>query len=73
VFAIVLTIGAVQVAGSTASSLFGYMVVWSLCGGGALVAALLLFAVPKLAFADETNADETDADPDTVAAVTAAQ
>jgi hypothetical protein len=52
VFAIVLVIGAVQVAGSTASSLFGYMLVWTICGGGALVAALLLFVVPKLAFAD---------------------
>ncbi|WP_372508506.1 MFS transporter [Salinibacterium sedimenticola] len=66
VFAIVLTIGAVQVAGSTASSLFGYMVVWSMCGLGALVAALLLFAVPRQAFSDAEPDDEEQ-----VAAVTA--
>ncbi|HEY9499435.1 MAG TPA: MFS transporter [Terrimesophilobacter sp.] len=52
VFAIVLTIGAVQLAGSTAGSLFGYYLVWTICGVGALVAAILLFFVPKLAFAD---------------------
>jgi MFS family permease len=61
VFAIVLVIGAVQVAGSTASSLFGYMMVWTICGVGALIAALLLFVVPKLAFAD--IADELDEVP----------
>ncbi|MHA6695683.1 MFS transporter [Homoserinimonas sp. A520] len=61
VFAIVLVIGAVQVAGSTASSLFGYMLVWIICGSGALVAALLLFVVPKLAFADV--ADELEDEP----------
>ena len=61
VFAIVLTIGVVQVAGSTASSLFGYMVVWSICGVGALLAAGLLFLVPKLAFADVADdADEPE-------------
>ena len=59
IFAIVLTIGVVQVAGSTASSLFGYMVVWSICGVGALLAAGLLFLVPKLAFAD-VNDDELE-------------
>ena len=45
-------IGAVQVAGATAGSLFGYYLVWGICGGGALVAGILLFFVPKLAFAD---------------------
>ncbi len=56
IFAIVLTIGAVTVAGSTASSLFGYLTVFAICGIGALVAALLLFLVPKLAFADVDEA-----------------
>jgi hypothetical protein len=42
----------VQLAGSTAGSLFGYYLVWTICGGGALLAAILLFFVPKLAFAD---------------------
>jgi MFS family permease len=66
VFAIVLVIGAVQVAGSTASSLFGYMIVWTICGTGALVSALLLFVVPKLAFADMA---EPASDAETVGAV----
>ncbi|MEO7146315.1 MAG: MFS transporter [Terrimesophilobacter sp.] len=63
VFAIVLTIGAVQVAGSTAGSLFGYYLVWAICGGGALVAALLLFFVPKLAFADVVEPELNESIP----------
>ncbi|MGV8884166.1 MAG: MFS transporter [Microbacteriaceae bacterium] len=58
IFAIVLTVGAVQVVGSTASSLFGYMMVWSICGVGALMAAGLLFLVPKMAFADAVDESE---------------
>jgi MFS family permease len=49
VFAIVLVSTAVT---QTASSLFGYLTVFTICGVGALVAAVLLFLVPKLAFAD---------------------
>lgn len=56
-FAIVLTIGAVQAAGSTAGSLFGYYLVWAICGLGALIAALLLFFVPKTAFSDIAEDD----------------
>lgn len=52
VFAIVLAAGTVAVAGHTASSFLGYMTVFAICGVGALVAAVLLFLVPKLAFAD---------------------
>lgn len=59
VFAIVLMIGAVQIAGSTAGSLFGYYLVWTICGVGALIAAVLLFFVPKLAFADIVEPDNT--------------
>lgn len=59
VFAIVLTIGAVHAAGSTAGSLFGYYMVWTICGVGALIAAVLLFFVPKLAFADIVVTEET--------------
>ncbi|MBX3090311.1 MAG: MFS transporter [Cryobacterium sp.] len=59
VFAIVLAIGAVHLAGSTAGSLFGYYLVWIICGCGALVAAVLLFFVPKLAFADSTAEEES--------------
>ncbi len=56
VFAIVLTIGAVHVVGSNAGSLFGYYMVWIICGVGALIAAVLLFLVPKTAFSDTTEA-----------------
>lgn len=58
VFAIVLTIGVVNVAGSTAGSLFGYYMVWTICGVGALIAAVLLFFVPKLAFSDIVEVEE---------------
>jgi hypothetical protein len=40
------------------------MQVWSICGVGALVAAVLLFFVPRLAFADaavgDTESRKTD-------------
>ena len=52
IFGIVLAMGALTEATSTASSLSGYLTVWIICGLGALVAAVLLFFVPKLAFAD---------------------
>ena len=52
IFGIVLAMGVLTVATSTASSLSGYLTVWIICGLGALVAAVLLFFVPKLAFAD---------------------
>jgi len=54
VFGIVLAGGVITAVSSTASSLAGYMTVWVICGAGALVAAVLLFFVPKLAFADAT-------------------
>ena len=41
---------------ATASSLGGYLTVWSICAAGALVAGVLLFFVPKLAFADPVPA-----------------
>lgn len=62
IFAIVLTIGVVSVAGSTASSLFGYLTVFAICGLGAVVAAILLFFVPKLAFADVDEALQNESD-----------
>lgn len=52
IFAIVLAAGAVGAVTATASSLLGYLTVFAICGIGALVAAVLLFLVPKLAFAD---------------------
>lgn len=56
VFAIVLAAGTIAVVGATASSLLGYLTVFAICGIGALVAAVLLFLVPKLAFADVDEA-----------------
>jgi MFS family permease len=53
VFAVVLFHGASTAVTATASSLSGYLIVWSICAGGALVAAVLLFFVPKPAFADD--------------------
>jgi MFS family permease len=55
VFGVVLVGGLVSSVGgvtTTAASLSGYLVVWGVCGGGALVAGVLLYFVPKLAFAD---------------------
>ncbi|MCS5734009.1 MFS transporter [Herbiconiux daphne] len=54
IFAVVLFQGASTAVTATASSLSGYLIVWSICSAGALVAAVLLFFVPKLAFADAT-------------------
>jgi hypothetical protein len=51
----------VAAATSTASSLSGYLTVWIICGVGALVAAVLLFLVPKLAFADVADEEEISA------------
>lgn len=51
VFGVVLLTGAATVT-ATAASLLGYMLVWTICGLGALAAAVLLFFVPRLAFAD---------------------
>jgi MFS family permease len=55
-FAIILTFGAASAVTATASSLLGYLTVFAICGIGALVAAILLFLVPKLAFADVDEA-----------------
>lgn len=57
VFGVVLLAGAAT-ATATAASLFGYLIVWTICGLGALVAAVLLFFVPRLAFADTEPARE---------------
>jgi MFS family permease len=56
VFGVVLFSGAAAAVG-TASSLVGYMTVWAICGGGGLLAAMLLLFVPKQAFSDPVDAD----------------
>ena len=60
VFGVVLAAGVGAVASDTAASLGGYMAVWSICAGGGLLAAVLLFFVPKVAFAD-TEPEELEA------------
>ena len=55
IFGIVLAMGLLAATTTTASSLTGYLTVWTICGVGALVAAVLLFFVPKLAFADASG------------------
>lgn len=52
IFGVVLAAGAGAVIGETAASLGGYMTVWAICGIGGLLAAALLFFVPKVAFGD---------------------
>lgn len=64
VFAIVLAVGAV----GTAASLGGYLTVWIVCGVTALVAAVGLVAVPRLAFADPEPVEEALADDASAAA-----
>ncbi|WP_084104727.1 MFS transporter [Demequina sp. NBRC 110056] len=57
-FAIALVSGAAAAGGgeSTAGSLSGYITVWAICGGTALVAMAFLFAVPKVAFTSGADA-----------------
>ena len=57
VFALILFHGGAETEG-TASSLSAYLLVWGICGGAAVVSALLLFVVPKAAFSDRP-AEET--------------
>ena len=54
-FGVVLLTGASGAAGAatgTAASLSGYLAVWAICGGGAVASVILLFFVPRQAFAD---------------------
>ena len=60
VFGVVLAAGAGAVASETAASLGGYIAVWSICAGGGFLAAIVLFFVPKVAFADE-HPDDVEA------------
>ena len=58
-FAIALASGATAAldGGATdAGSLSGYITVWAICGGTALVAMAFLFAVPKVAFTSSADA-----------------
>jgi MFS family permease len=55
-FGLALATGVTAGAG-TAASLTGYYTVWIVCGATALIATVLLFFVPKLAFADPVEAE----------------
>ena len=57
-FAIVLASSAVTFMDKATPTLGGYLTVFTICGCGALVAALLLFLVPKLAFSDQAEPTE---------------
>jgi len=66
VFGVVLATGAVAGAGAVASYA-GYLTTWVICGVTALACAILLFFVPKLAFADveaELPLAEPDVEPE---------
>ena len=60
-FAIVLASSAVMFLGHSTPTLGGYLTVFTICGCGALVAAVLLFLVPKLAFADSLADEQASA------------
>ncbi|THG28572.1 MFS transporter [Naasia lichenicola] len=57
IFGVALASGAVG-AVATAGSLAGYYTVWLICGGTAIVSAVLLVFVPKLAFSDPPLVEE---------------
>jgi MFS family permease len=52
VFGVILHVGLVSTSSTSSAGLAAYIAVWTICGVGALVAAVLLFLVPKLAFSD---------------------
>jgi MFS family permease len=61
VFALALAAGTPVLAGGvagTAGSLTGYVTVWTICGTTALIAAVALVFVPRLAFADRTQTED---------------
>ncbi|WP_167052092.1 MFS transporter [Salinibacterium sp. ZJ77] len=66
-FGVVLVSAAADV-GETVAPLAGYMTVWAVCGLGAVVSVVLLFAVPKLAFADALPDEPATADAEAATA-----
>jgi MFS family permease len=52
VFGVILHVGLTSTSSTSGAGLAAYIAVWATCGVGALVAAVLLFLVPKLAFSD---------------------
>ncbi|BDI23286.1 MFS transporter [Herbiconiux sp. L3-i23] len=68
IFAVALAAGAGGVI-TTAASFSGYVTVWAVCGGAAILSAVLLLFVPRLAFSDPplTESAEESPSPDLVA------
>ena len=54
--------------GKEVPSLGGYLTVFTICGCGALLAAVLLFLVPKLAFTDAVVSEAASAEESAPAA-----
>ncbi len=52
VFGVILHLGLTSSSSTAGAGLAAYIAVWAICGVGALIAAVLLFLVPKLAFSD---------------------
>jgi MFS family permease len=67
-FAIVLASSGVMFLGKEVPSLGGYLTVFTICGCGALLAAVLLFLVPKLAFTDAVVSEAASAEESAPAA-----
>ena len=61
VFGVILHVGLTSTSSTSGAGLAAYIAVWAICGVGALVAAVLLFLVPKLAFSD--SAVEVSVEP----------
>jgi MFS family permease len=61
IFGVVLAVGAGAAVAETAAPLVGYITVWVVCAAGGFFAAVLLFFVPKVAFADAETAEVTAA------------
>jgi len=68
IFAVALATGAGGVV-ATAASFSGYLTVWIVCGSAAVISAVLLLFVPRLAFSDPplTESAEQSPRPDLVA------
>jgi len=58
IFAVVLVYAGGQAVVETAGTFAGYLTVFAICGGTALVSAVLLLFVPRLAFSDEVVAEQ---------------
>lgn len=64
IFAIALSAtGSIDVEAAGHAPLSGYLTVWAVCAGSALLAAISLMLVPKTAFADPVEATAAEVDP----------